>query len=81
MSDVTLQKVYDAAKRWVADAEQPLDELIDAIKEHRTAERDEAKPTEAAPEVSATDSSTESSEPSEPSTGESEPPADPPVAA
>jgi hypothetical protein len=41
VSDITKQKVYDAAKRWVADAEAPLDELIAAIKEHRTAERDE----------------------------------------
>ena len=46
MSDETRQKVYDAAKRWVADAEQPLEELIAAIKEHRT---DEAKTEEAAP--------------------------------
>ena len=47
MSNTTKQKVYDAAKRWVADAEQPLDDLIEAIKAHRT---DEANP---APEPAA----------------------------
>ena len=81
MSDETRQKVYDAAKRWVADAEQPLEELIAAIKEHRTAERNEAGPTEPASTTSGQPSEPESSQPSEPSTGETETPADPPEAA
>lgn len=48
MSDITKQKVYEAAKRWVADAEQPLDELIAAIREHRTeeAKADTAEPVQ-----------------------------------
>ena len=59
MSDETRQKVYDAAKRWVADAEQPLEELIAAIKEHRTAERDEANPTPASDQESQSPSGSE----------------------
>lgn len=57
MSDITKQKVYEAAKRWVADAEQPLDELIAAIREHRTEERDAQaeKPAEAQAETPAAD--------------------------
>ena len=81
MSDETRQKVYDAAKRWVADAEQPLEELIGAIKEHRTAERDEAKPTEPESTVSTQSDTDESSQPGTESSGETEAPADPPAAA
>ena len=81
MSDVTRQKVYEECKLFVADAERELDGLIAAIKEHRTAERDEAGPTEPASETSAQPSADESSAPSEPSTGETEAPIDPPEAA
>ena len=81
MSDVTRQKVYDEAKAWIADAEQSLDGLIAAIKEHRTAERNEAGPTEPASTTSGQPSEPESSQPSEPSTGETEAPIDPPEAA
>ena len=81
MSDETRQKVYDAAKRWVADAEQPLEELIGAIKEHRTAERDEAKPTEPVSTDSTQSDTDESSQPGTESSGETEAPADPPAAA
>ena len=81
MSNETRQKVYDAAKRWVADAEQPLEELIAAIKEHRTAERDEANPTPPESTESQTPGTTDGSAESEPSTGETETPADPPAAA
>jgi len=48
MSDTTKQAVYEAAKRWVADAEQPLDELIEAIKAHRTDEASQSVPEPAA---------------------------------
>jgi len=48
MSDLTLQKVYDEAKKWVADAEQSLDRLIQAIKEHRTDEQNAGTPEPAA---------------------------------
>lgn len=44
MSDSTRQKVYEECKKFVADAERPLEGLIEAIKEHRT---DEAKSVEA----------------------------------
>ena len=81
MSDETRQKVYDAAKRWVADAEQPLEELIAAIKEHRTAERDEAGPTEPEPTATPTSEQSASSSPDSETSGESETPADPPEAA
>ena len=81
MSDETRQKVYDAAKRWVADAEQPLDDLIAAIKEHRTAERDEAGPTEPASEASPQSNLPESPAPGTASSPETEAPADPPAAA
>lgn len=46
MSDVTLQKVYDEAKLFVADTEHGLEGLIVAIREHRT---DEAKTAEQKP--------------------------------
>jgi len=81
MSDVTKQKVYDAAKRWVADAEQPLDELIGAIKEHRTAERDEATPTKDAGQESQSPSGSETGGDASAEPAESETPADPPAAA
>lgn len=55
MSDLTRQKVYDEAKRWVADAEQSLDGLIEAIKEHRTAEQNEPAPEPAEPEETPTE--------------------------
>ena len=47
MSNVTMQKIYDAAKAFVADVEQ-LPALIEAIKEHRTAEVAETAPEPAA---------------------------------
>ena len=42
MSKESLQKVYDVARSFVADAEK-LPQLIEAIKEHRTAELAEQK--------------------------------------
>ena len=81
MSDETRQKVYDAAKRWVADAEQPLEELIAAIKEHRTAERDEAGPTSSNEAESTPSEQDETPNSSSDSSGNGETPADPPEAA
>ena len=48
MSNVTLQKVWDAAKRFVED-DKELEQLIEAIKVHRTDEL--ANPTPAAEPV------------------------------
>lgn len=81
MSDITKQKVYEAAKRWVADAEQPLDELIAAIKEHRTAERDEAGPTSSNAAESTPSEQDETPSPGSDSSGNGEPAVDPPDAA
>ena len=49
MSNATLQKVYDEAKLFVADVEHGLDGLIEAIKQHRTAETQAAAPAPAEP--------------------------------
>lgn len=47
MSAESLQKVYDVARSFVADVEK-LPQLIEAIKEHRTAEVTETSATAAA---------------------------------
>ena len=47
MSKESLQKVYDVARSFVADVEK-LPQLIEAIKEHRTAELAEQAETPAA---------------------------------
>ena len=81
MSDETRQKVYDEAMAWIADAEQSLDGLIAAIKEHRTAERNEAGPTEPEPTATPTSEQSASSSPDSETSGESEAATDPPAAA
>lgn len=81
MSDVTLQKVYDEAKAFVQDTENGLEGLIVAIREHRTAERDEANPTQPDSEEKQPSATTETSESESTEASSAEAPADPPVAA